>query len=111
MIEDSETGVIMFESRAVARYFAIKYANIGPSLIPPVGDLKAYTVFEQALNIESMKIDPYASPLIFARFFAPYVLIFFACLICAHSCQFVLFLVNISPYNMSREYKIRHQIY
>lgn len=67
------------ESRAVARFLAVEYDDIEPSLVPDHrSNAKAYALFEEATAIESMKFDPYASSLIYHKLIAPYVnLIFF----------------------------------
>jgi glutathione S-transferase len=50
-----DDGFILFESRAIAKYIAKKYAGQGTSLIPAEDDLKAYGLFEQA-RISSQKV-------------------------------------------------------
>jgi glutathione S-transferase len=42
-----DDGFILFESRAIAKYIAKKYAGQGTSLIPAEDDLKAYGLFER----------------------------------------------------------------
>jgi glutaredoxin len=42
-----DDGFIMFESRAISKYIAKKYAGQGTSLMPAEDDLKAYGLFEQ----------------------------------------------------------------
>ncbi|KAF9001511.1 glutathione S-transferase [Cyathus striatus] len=55
-----DDGFIVYESRAIARYIATKYASQGtPELIPL--DLKKQALFEQAASVETSNFDPYAS--------------------------------------------------
>lgn len=42
-----DDGFIVFESRAIAKYIAKKYASQGTPLMPTDGDTKAYGLFEQ----------------------------------------------------------------
>lgn len=43
-----DDGYLIFESRAICKYLARKYAGQGTKLIPTEEDLKAYGLFEQA---------------------------------------------------------------
>ena len=53
---------VIYESRAIARYIATKYAAFGtPGLIPPQSDLSAWARFEEAASVEQNNFDPYAS--------------------------------------------------
>lgn len=49
-----DDGFILFESRAIAKYIAKKYAGQGATLLPAEDDLKAYGLFEQ-VNIPRTK--------------------------------------------------------
>ncbi|KAJ7117233.1 glutathione S-transferase [Mycena crocata] len=52
-----DDGFILYESRAICRYLAEKYADRGPALIPT--DLKGKALFEQAASIEFANFQPY----------------------------------------------------
>ncbi|KAM6501820.1 glutathione S-transferase-like protein [Amanita muscaria] len=60
-----DDGFILFESRAIARYIAIKYADQGTKLIP--SDLKGRALFEQAASIEKANFDSYARTIVFEK--------------------------------------------
>lgn len=45
VLEDD--GYFVFESRAMCRYIARKYADQGTKLMPAEGEIKAYGLFEQ----------------------------------------------------------------
>ena len=69
-LEPDDTPLI--ESRAIARVLATKYSDVQPSLIPDyANDPKAFVLFEQALLVKAMKVDPYARPLIHHKLVAP----------------------------------------
>ncbi|KIK77937.1 hypothetical protein PAXRUDRAFT_834790 [Paxillus rubicundulus Ve08.2h10] len=54
-----DDGFILYESRAIARYLAAKYADQGtPNLIPT--DPKELAFFEQAASIELSHFEPHA---------------------------------------------------
>lgn len=42
-----DDGFLIYESRAICKYLARKYADKGTKLIPAEGNLKAYALFEQ----------------------------------------------------------------
>ncbi|KAM6494380.1 putative glutathione S-transferase [Amanita muscaria] len=60
-----DDGFILYESRAISRYIATKYANQGTKLIPT--NLKENAVFEQAASTETANFDAFASPLVGER--------------------------------------------
>ncbi|KAF9223930.1 glutathione S-transferase-like protein [Gyrodon lividus] len=61
-----DDGFILYESRAIARYLATKYADQGtPNLIPT--DPKEHTFFEQAASIELSNFEPHAYGVLFEK--------------------------------------------
>ncbi|KAH8703387.1 putative glutathione-S-transferase theta, GST [Talaromyces proteolyticus] len=69
ILEDGE--YVIFESRAIARYLAIKYANIGTPLVPPWEDLKAWALFEQWASVELSHFDPPATTIYLQKYVFP----------------------------------------
>ncbi|PBP18905.1 hypothetical protein BUE80_DR010378 [Diplocarpon rosae] len=67
VLEDD--GYFVYESRAIARYIAKKYAGQGTPLIPE--DLKAYGLFEQAASVEQSYFNGPASRVAFEKVFKP----------------------------------------
>jgi len=53
-----DDGFVLYESRAICRYLAEKYADQGTSLLPT--ELKAKALFEQAASIEYSNFHPHA---------------------------------------------------
>ncbi|TFY82133.1 hypothetical protein EWM64_g1877 [Hericium alpestre] len=64
-----DDGFELYESRAIARYIAAKWASQGTSLIPT--EVKALGRFEQAASIEQSNFDAFAAPLAFEKTFKP----------------------------------------
>jgi len=58
-----DDGFQLFESRAIGRYIASKYASEGSKLLPDPSDLKKTALFEQAASIELSNFDPYMNAL------------------------------------------------
>nr|UJV38490.1 glutathion S-transferase [Trametes gibbosa] len=65
-----DDGFKLYESRAIARYVALKYGGVS-KLIPDPADLHKVALFEQAASIESSSFDPSASSLAFENIFKP----------------------------------------
>ncbi|KAJ5938272.1 glutathione S-transferase [Penicillium verhagenii] len=69
VLRDTETGVQVFESRAIAQYIATKYKDQGTELTPPETDLKAYALYQQAVSVEQSYFDPIVSQIAFEKVF------------------------------------------
>jgi len=67
-----DDGFIVYESRAICRYLALKYADQGEPLIPSQTDLKALAIFEQAASVELCNFEAYAAKLVGEIVFKPY---------------------------------------
>ncbi|KAK2593568.1 hypothetical protein QQS21_008743 [Conoideocrella luteorostrata] len=67
VLEDD--GVVVFESRAICKYIATRYASQGTNLIPEGGDVKKYALFEQACSIEQNYFNPPAEGIVAEKIF------------------------------------------
>jgi glutathione S-transferase len=70
-VTKEDDDFVIYESRAIVRYIAVKYADQGPKLFPPTSDAKAYGLAEQAMNIEAFNFDQFASGVAFEIFAKP----------------------------------------
>ncbi|PCH34466.1 glutathione transferase [Wolfiporia cocos MD-104 SS10] len=64
-----DDGFQLFESRAIGRYIATKYATQGPRLIPDPSDIQSWARYEQAASIELSNFDPYMNELAWENIF------------------------------------------
>ena len=65
-----DDGYILYESRAICRYIAAKYANQGTKLIP-TESIQAIGLFEQAASIEQLNFSQHAQVIIFETLAKP----------------------------------------
>ena len=65
-----DDGYILYESRAICRYIAAKYADQGTKLIP-TESIQAIGLFEQAASIEQVNFSQHAQVIIFEMLAKP----------------------------------------
>jgi len=68
-VEDD--GLVIYESRAICKYLALKYKDQGTELLPASGDLEAIAKFEQAASVEAANFDPPISEVVAEKVFKP----------------------------------------
>lgn len=56
-----DNGFVVYESRAIARYIAVKYRANAALLPDPSSQPEKYAKFEQAASVEAFHFDQYAS--------------------------------------------------
>jgi len=64
-----DDGFILYESRAICRYLAAKYASQGPKLVPT--DLQGAALFEQAVSVESSYYTPHTGGIMYEQLIKP----------------------------------------
>ncbi|PYI09739.1 glutathione S-transferase [Aspergillus sclerotiicarbonarius CBS 121057] len=69
VLQDTETGIQIYESRAITQYIASKYRGQGTELAPPETDLKAFAYYQQAISIEQAYFDPLVSVIAYEKVF------------------------------------------
>ncbi|RGP79913.1 glutathione s-transferase [Fusarium longipes] len=72
VLVDEETGIRIYESRAICHYLVAKYRGHGLDLSPNENDLKAYAAFQQALSLEGSYFDFNVYAIAWEEVFKPY---------------------------------------
>ncbi|KAJ3992942.1 glutathione S-transferase III [Lentinula boryana] len=70
--QEEENGFRLYESRAICRYIAEKYADQGTQLVPAPTDLEARGLFEQGLAMEAGTVDPCVFAALNEKLFKPF---------------------------------------
>lgn len=66
-----DDGLIVFDSRAIIRYLAVKHgAN---TLVPKPGDFAALATFEEGMAVELGAFEPFAAAIVFQKIVSPCV--------------------------------------
>jgi len=60
-----DDGFILYESRAICRYIALKYADQGTRKLIPTDSLREIALFEQAASIEQNNFNEYARTIVY----------------------------------------------
>lgn len=67
-----DDGFILFESRAIARYIATKYASSGTALLPDdTSDPQAMALIDQGISAELSNFEPYVAGLVVEKLIKP----------------------------------------
>jgi glutathione S-transferase len=69
MFFQDDDGFILYESRAIACYIALKYPDQGTPLVPSPTDVQAWALFEQAASNEYANFEPFAKQIVFEKLF------------------------------------------